>query len=120
MCRILVVDDEHAIVDLLKLFLDSEGYEVLIAYDGQEGLDTLETKPPDLVLCDVMMPVLGGREMGQKMQSVERYRSIPFVLMSAVYPVPPLGGCKPAALITKPFDLDLLQQTISRLLPLPL
>ncbi len=114
MTSILVVDDERAIVELLNLFLSNEGYVVRIAYNGKEGLAALELAPPDVVLCDVMMPVLGGWEMGQKMQFEDRYRSIPLILMSAVSLIPPLPGFVPAALIPKPFDLDNLLDTIEK------
>ena len=115
MRRILIIDDEFSIVELLSLFLSAEGYEVAIAYDGQEGLAQLEPSPPDLVLCDVMMPVLGGREVRKRMQSNERYKSIPVILMSAV-PTVKAYEANSEIQISKPFDLDFLLETITRTL----
>jgi two-component system, OmpR family, alkaline phosphatase synthesis response regulator PhoP len=114
MMRVLVVDDERSIVEVLQIFLSGEGYEVAIASNGEEGLAVLEQAQPDVVLCDVMMPVLDGREMYRQMRANDRYRSIPFILMSAVFTSVSLRDCTFSALLDKPFDLDQVLTTISQ------
>ena len=58
--RVLVVDDESNIVDILKFNLEREGYEVICAYDGGEALEKARNEAPDLILLDVMLPVMDG------------------------------------------------------------
>lgn len=81
---VLVVDDEFAITDLLEMALADEGYRVLTAANGRQGLTRLAEGPrPDLVITDYMMPVLDGPGMLQAMRTVEAHRDIPFIVMSA-------------------------------------
>jgi len=122
MMMILVIDDEAIIVEFLQAVLEEEGYQVITAYNGEEGLACLEKVRPDIVLCDLMMPGLDGREFCQKMQAHPRYRSIPVVLMSALHITLRLIDCPYAALLSKPFDLDEVLHTLVCLLnasPLP-
>ncbi len=115
MTLILVVDDEVSIVELLSLFLEGTGYQVMKAYNGQEALDCLASARPDVVISDVMMPVLDGRELCRRMQADPRYRSIPVVLMSAIHPVHDLTGCNCVALLKKPFKFNDVLQIIAHL-----
>ena len=80
--RILVVDDERDIVDLLRYNLAKEGYEVVSAYNGKEALEKAST-PPDLVILDVMMPVLDGFETCKKLKSDPRTSSVPVLFLTA-------------------------------------
>lgn len=113
---ILVVEDEYAIAQMLQMFLEDEGYRVRLATNGQEGLARLAEEPPDLILCDLMMPLVGGWQFCQLMQAEPRYRSIPLVLMSAADHSPKGRECNYAAFLTKPFNLDTLLDTIATLL----
>jgi two-component system alkaline phosphatase synthesis response regulator PhoP len=115
---ILVVDDEVSIVDLLSMLLEGAGYQVMKAYNGQEALDCLASARPDVVISDVMMPVLDGRELCRRMQADPRYRSIPFVLMSAIHQVHSLTGYNGAALLKKPFKFNEVLQIIAYLIKL--
>jgi CheY-like chemotaxis protein len=115
MIPILVVDDERAIVEMLQMFLEEEGYQVITAHNGEEGLRCLEAARPAVILCDLMMPVLDGRQMCQRLQSDQRYRSIPFVLMSAVVKAVNSTDCHYSALLTKPFNLDDVLSTVMKL-----
>ena len=65
---ILVVDDERNIVELVQLYLRSEGYQVEVAYDGREALDKVATLHPDLVVLDLMMPELDGWEVTRRLR----------------------------------------------------
>ena len=106
MTTVLVVDDESSIVEVLTTLLEDEGYHVVTARNGAEGLASLAASQPEVVLCDVMMPVLDGRQMCERMQANPLYRSIPIVLMSAVNAATKLAGCNYAGLLAKPFDLE--------------
>ena len=116
MTAILVIDDELSIVEMLCAFLEEEGWQVTTASNGQEGLERLASVRPAVVVSDVMMPVLDGWELCRRMQADPRYQSIPLVLMSAVRTTPDLVGCSYAALLRKPFELNVLLRTITRLL----
>ncbi len=77
---ILVVDDEKAIGDILKINLEKEGYAVLIASDGAEGLAKALDRNPDLVLLDVMLPKMDGFEVCKK---IRRKSEVPVVMLTA-------------------------------------
>lgn len=114
---ILVVDDERAIVQMLRMFLEDEGYQVMTAHNGEEGLRCLEKVRPAIILCDLMMPVLDGRQLCRRLQSDPHYRAIPFILMSAVAKAVNQIDCHYAAVLVKPFNLDDVLNTIVKLLP---
>jgi len=107
MATILVVDDESTIRELLQNILEEEGYVVVEAANGREGLAMLENQPVDLVLSDVMMPVLDGVGLCQAMQQHPSYQAIPLVLLSAAGIARPTGACEHAAFLTKPFEYEL-------------
>ena len=113
--RVLVVDDESSIIELLQNLLEDEGYEVVTASNGREGLAQLARHPVDLVLCDIMMPFVNGLQMCQAMRRGESaFRYIPLVFMSAAGPPAAGHGCDYAAFIYKPFNLDHLFDLIAR------
>lgn len=78
--KILVVDDEKEIADLLEIYLISDGFEVLKAYNGEEGLKILEQEKVDLMLLDVMMPGIDGLEMCRRLRED---KNIPIIIVSA-------------------------------------
>lgn len=107
MKTVLLVDDEHAILDALSGILEDEGFRVVTAGNGREALARLEEGAPDVALVDVMMPVMDGRELLREIQADARWRHIPIVLMSAV-PQTILEREAPltcAGFFQKPFDL---------------
>src|SRR5262245_47109276 len=75
--RILVIEDERALTDVLAYNLQREGYEVLVAHDGQEGLRKAQMQSPDLILLDLMLPKLDGLEVCRELRSAERTRHVP-------------------------------------------
>ena len=79
--RILVVDDEKNIVDIISYNLKKEGYEVLTAYDGQQGLKSALTESPDLILLDIMMPRLDGFEVCRRIR--EKKLQTPIIMLTA-------------------------------------
>ncbi len=84
MKTVLLVDDEHAIIDALSGILEDEGFRVVTAANGREALARLEEGLPDVALVDVMMPGMDGRELVQRMRADARLSRIPVVMMSAV------------------------------------
>ena len=111
---ILVVDDEHAIVALLEEILGDAGYRVLIARNGREALQCLEQQPADLVLSDVMMPVMDGLALYQAIKHSPALQRIPVILMSAVATINAQLRQQSAQMLPKPFDLDQLLSTIDQ------
>ena len=79
--KILVVDDEPNIVDILRFNLQREGYEVLAAYDGQEGLDKARSEGPDLILLDVMLPEKDGFQVCEELRKTDRLT--PIIMLTA-------------------------------------
>jgi CheY-like chemotaxis protein len=82
--RILLIEDEEIMIDLLQRKLSQAGYEVLVARDGEEGLKKmkeLETKP-DLILIDIIMPKMGGFEVMEEKNKDEKLKKIPVIVIS--------------------------------------
>ena len=84
MKTVLVVDDEYGIVEVVVLALEDEGYRVIAAADGQQGLERLAETRPDLVLLDFMMPRLDGPALAKAIRANPALRKTPIVIMSAV------------------------------------
>ena len=118
MATVLIVEDEFAIADLLKMALTDEGYCVLTAANGRQGLTRLAEGPrPDLVISDYMMPVLDGVGMLQAMRSIESQRNIPCIVMSSM----PEGNVREhidgyAAFVHKPFQIAAVVQLVATIL----
>jgi CheY-like chemotaxis protein len=111
MNTILVVDDDAAITEVLEEILAVEGYRAVLAENGAQGLSRLRDSSPDLVLLDLMMPVMDGWQMLAAMQRDPAMRRIPVVVMSAA---PPARGTLPCvALLQKPFPLESLLDVVA-------
>lgn len=80
MPKILVVDDEKPISDIVKFNLDKEGYDVVTAYDGEEALEKVESEEPDLILLDLMLPNIDGLEVARQ---VRAKHNIPIIMVTA-------------------------------------
>jgi two-component system alkaline phosphatase synthesis response regulator PhoP len=81
--RILVCDDEKHIVRLVQINLEREGYQVITAYDGKEGLTKAEAEKPDLIVLDVMMPYMDGFEVLRNLKKNPDTRDIPVIMLTA-------------------------------------
>src|SRR5258708_9706916 len=113
--RILVIEDERALTDVLAYNLQREGYETLVAYDGQEGLRKAQTLLPDLILLDLMLPSLSGTDICRELRSGERTRDIPIIIISAkAEETDQIVGFSLGAddYVTKPFSIRILLQRI--------
>ena len=121
MKTILIIDDEYAIVEVLMELLRDEGYRVVTAANGKDGLERLEREKPDLVIVDYMMPIGDGRELVQKMRTLPEHRSTPIVMMTSAAKEVALsdghgGLLDVSAFLNKPFALEDLLATISALI----
>ena len=112
---ILVVDDEEVIVGLLTLLLDVDGRTILGAHDGVEALAIARKQRPDLVITDVMMPGIDGRELCRLIRSDPELANTRVMLMSAVHKLD-IGGYGADEFIRKPFDLHEVDRAVRRLL----
>lgn len=80
---ILVVDDEHDLVNLLRYNLQKEGYEVLCCYDGTSAVEMIWKHRPDLIILDLMLPDRSGFDICRQMKSEEQTRKIPIIMLTA-------------------------------------
>lgn len=116
MATILVVEDNHAVAQMIQDVLEDYGYTVMVAEDGVNALEMLFHLRPDVVLSDEMMPNLEGHKLCEIMAADLRYRTVPIVLMSARHlatiPVP--DTC--TMFIRKPFTNAELLNTITDVL----
>src|SRR5256714_2481650 len=113
--RILIIEDERALTDVLTYNLEREGYETLVAHDGQEGLRKAQTLLPDLVLLDLMLPVVDGLDVCRRLRSGEQTRKIPILMLTAKgEETDQLVGFSLGAddYVTKPFSVKVLLQRI--------
>ncbi len=83
MKKILIVDDEADVVEVIEMLLKSESYDVLKAYGGKEALGILDADTPDLVILDIMMPEIDGVEVCRRMRKLEKMQEIPIIMFSA-------------------------------------
>ena len=80
--RVLVVDDEKELIDFYVELLTGEGYELSSAFNGQEALDLIAIKSPHVILLDIMMPVMNGNEVLAKLQTDEKTKNIPVIMLT--------------------------------------
>ena len=107
--KVLVVDDEKNILDIIKFNLEVEGYEVITSRDGEEALRLVRELRPDLILCDIMMPDLDGLEVCRRLKADSRTNQIPVVMLSArTQAQDKVASIEAGAddFITKPFDFS--------------
>jgi CheY-like chemotaxis protein len=112
MAKVLVVDDEEYIVDLLSLLLEDNGHTAIPAYNGRQALDLALREQPALVIADVMMPLMDGDELLAAIREAPSIARTPVVLMSALGSMRSKGAADD--FVAKPFDLDLLRRVISK------
>ena len=119
MGKILVVDDEPDIVTVIGKSLKDNGYEVITADDGQEALEKAKTEKPDLILLDLMLPIMDGYKVCGLLKNDTRYAKIPIILFTAKAQEKDikLGEEVGAdAYITKPFESEILLSKIKELI----
>lgn len=118
--RILVVDDEPDIVEFLEKTLRTDGYQVLPAYDGIAALDMASTEKPDLIILDIMMPMMSGYEVCEQLKSNPATQQIPVLCVSSAHSADARAKSMRSGavnLITKPFLPTELLAQVRRYLP---
>ena len=116
MATILIVEDEEPVREMVAMILEEAGYQTLQAMHGRQALDVVATERPDLVLADIMMPVLGGADLCRSLKAAPDTRRIPVILMSAGSQRL-AAGAGADAFLAKPFDLDQLEAVVQRWAP---
>lgn len=117
--KILVVDDEVALTKVVEIRLKAAGYDVILAHDGQEGLEKAKTENPDLMILDLMLPKMDGFKVCGLLKSDARYKKIPIIIYTArVQDSDQQLGKEVGAdaYITKPFDSQVLLGKVKDLL----
>ncbi len=117
--KILVVDDEPDIVQVVSFRLRNAGYDVVTALSGRKGLDLVESERPDLILLDLRLPDIEGYDICEKLKNDEKYKSIPVVLLTASIisgSVKKLESSGADDCILKPFDYEDLLEIVGKLI----
>ena len=124
--KVMIVDDEPEIVTLLRFVLEKEGYLVTEANNGQAALERLGVEPgaepaaiPDLMILDIMMPIMDGYALNMRLQSHDKTRGIPILVLTAKgQKMRDLFEMAPnvAAYVQKPFDPKMLRELIAGIL----
>jgi CheY-like chemotaxis protein len=117
--RILIIEDQAAIVNMLRMRLEANHYEVITAGDGQEGLEKARQENPSLIILDVMLPKLNGYKVCQLLKADPKYRTIPIIVSSGRTPreirkVSKEVGAE--AYLPKPFEAEALLSKMKELL----
>lgn len=118
--RLVYVEDEREMIDLVRLILGRRGFEVIGANGGRDGLETIRRELPDLVLLDLMMPDMDGWDVYQQMKADETTRNIPVVVVTAkaqsIDKVLGLHIAKVDDYISKPFSPQELTESVEKVL----
>jgi two-component system phosphate regulon response regulator PhoB len=116
--RILLIEDERDLTEVLTYNLQREGYETLVAHDGQEGLRKAQSLLPDLIILDIMLPVMSGLDVCRELRAGDRTRDIPIIILTAkAEETDQVVGFSLGAddYVTKPFSVKVLLQRIKAL-----
>jgi len=118
--KIMVVDDEPSLRELVSAVLEQEGYEVITAEDGKEALEKLKTIKPDLILLDMMMPGISGREVCEKIRADKKTKDLKVVFLTVArfseVGKEELNKMNVSDYITKPFDNDDLLKRVKKII----
>ena len=115
MKKILIVDDEADIIEILKFVLEAQGYECVTAMDGEAGLNLAREINPDLIILDVMMPKMNGYKISRLLKFDEKYKNIPILMITARSQEEDKAlGEETGAdeYITKPFEVDYVVEKV--------
>jgi CheY-like chemotaxis protein len=116
MATILIVDDEEPVRDFLAMLMEDAGHRTLKAIHGAQALELVAKERPDLVIADIMMPVLNGVELCRRLNAGTDTQGLPVILMSSTGPRA-ADGARADAFISKPFVLEEMEALVRRFLP---
>lgn len=117
--KVLIVDDEHDIVETIRFSLELEDFECLVAYDGEEALLKAKREDPDLILLDIMLPKTNGYQVCRLLKSDQEYSHIPIIMLTAkTQESDKFWGKESGAddYVTKPFEMEKLIRKIQEYL----
>ena len=117
--KILIIDDEQDIVETIQFMLETQGYECISAFDGEEGLKLAKNSNPDLIILDVMMPKINGFKVSRLLKYDNLYKNIPILMLTARSQDEDKAiGEETGAdeYITKPFELDYILKKVKEYL----
>ncbi len=114
---ILVVDDDHKIVALIKTVLSEHGYHVVCAYDGDKAIEMAQTLKPDLVILDVMMPLMDGDDAYIYLRAQESTKDIPVLFLTALRSEEEISQKGDENVMAKPVSMDVLLAKVKQFLP---
>jgi DNA-binding response OmpR family regulator len=116
MQRILAVDDDKDILEVLQLILEDSGYEVETLADGHFLFDSIEKHHPDLIILDIMLGNMDGRELCRSVKAKLETKKIPVILLSASHAITDSfkQNGNPDDFIAKPFDINVLISSVER------
>ena len=105
--KILIVDDDRDILEVIGIIMESEGYEVDLMSNGQQIFEHISAFHPDLIILDVMLGNMDGREICKKIKNTEDTLHIPVIMISASHNIADSvnNDCKPDDFVEKPFDI---------------
>lgn len=118
--KILIIDDEQELLDILRMSLSLEGFDIITASNGEEGIAKFEQEAPDLIICDIVMPKKDGYEVLSEIKEKEK-RWIPFIMLSAVGDFKKIKRAYEGDIdfyLTKPIEPTILIKNIKTLLNL--
>ena len=120
MTKILCIEDEPQMIDLIKLILENKGYEVIGAEGGEQGLELMRSEKPDLILLDLMMPEMDGGDVFHHMKEEVDLRDLPVIVVTAkaapIDKVLWMNVAKVQDYVTKPFGPGELVESVERVL----
>src|SRR6266849_10613805 len=117
--KVLIIEDERGLTEVLTYNLEREGYHTIVAHDGQEGLRKAQTIVPDMILLDIMLPVVDGLDVCRRLRSSEVTQNIPIIFLTAkAEETDQVVGFSLGAddYVTKPFSVKVLLERIKALL----
>jgi len=120
--KVLCIEDDPEMIDLIKLILERRGFNFVGAVGGREGLDAIAREKPDLVLLDIMMPDIDGWDVYRQMKSNKEFKDLPVIVVTAkaqsIDKVLGLHIAKVDDYVTKPFGPKELLRSIDKVLGL--
>lgn len=117
--KVLVIDDEKDLVRAVDFRLRQAGYDVVVSYDGKDGIEKAKSEKPDLILLDLMLPKMDGRKVCGLLKKDVKYSKIPVIMFTASVNEDDVALCREMGAddyITKPFEPEVLLAKISKFL----
>ena len=115
MKRILAVDDNKDILNVLHYILEDSGYEVDTLEDGHHLFEQIQKNTPDLILLDIMLGDMDGRALCKDVKTKEETHDIPVIIISATHNIGNISqSCEPDGFVAKPFDIKVLLNTVKQ------